>query len=164
MAKRYEWPFPLTMGKLHQVLSDFFSNPIINQTSATLATPTSYAEKIITINRATGVAITLPPALATGDLYTFYVGTTMSGGSTTITKATGTSDTFVGQLESATTTGATTNGFCEALGGADVTITLNGGTTGGVAGSYITFRDIASGKWLVNGFLIGTATLATSVS
>lgn len=164
MSKRYEWQFPITMQRLHNVLSDFFSNPIINHTAATLATPASYAEKIITLNRATGVAVTLPAATGTGDLYEFYIGTTQSGGSTTFTKATGTSDTFVGQIETATTTGATTNGFCEALGGADVTITLNGTTTGGVAGSSIKFRDIASGKWKVEGFLIGSGSLATSVS
>lgn len=164
MAKRYEWSFPIAATRLHQVLSDFFSNPIINHTAATLTVPTSYAEKIITLNRATGVAVKLPPALATGDNYTFYIGTSISGGSTTFTKATGSSDTFVGQIETATTTGATTNGFCEALGGADVTITMAGSTTGGVVGSILEFRDIASGVWLVRGFLIGSGTLATSVS
>jgi hypothetical protein len=38
---------------------------------------------------------------------------------------------------------------------------FNGGTTGGVAGSYVTVQAVAANKWLVIGQVIGTAVLAT---
>jgi hypothetical protein len=163
MAKRHEWPFPIPMTRLHAVLSDFFSNPILNVTTSTYATPTSAAEKLITLNRAGGIAVTLPAAIGSGDKYRFVVGTTFTS-SASFTKKSGSSDTFVGQIETSTTTGATTNGFCESLGGADVTITMNGTTSGGLVGSYFEFEDIASGVWRVAGSNLGSGSLITSVS
>jgi hypothetical protein len=164
MAKRHEWPFPIPMTRLHTVLSDFFSNPILNVATSTYATPSTAAEKLITLNRAAGIAVTLPAAIGSGDKYRFVIGTSVTSNSTTFTKKSGSSDTFVGQIETSTTTGATTNGFCESLGGADVTITMNGSTTGGLIGSYYEFEDIASAVWRVSGANLGSGSLATSVS
>ena len=40
-------------------------------------------------------------------------------------------------------------------------INLNGGTTGGVAGTWIQIVAIAANKYMVNGMLNGTGTVAT---
>ncbi len=71
---------------------------------------------------------------------------------------------MIGYVETATTTGATTNGFAEAAGGTDDTITMNGTTTGGIEGSFVECIDIALNKWFVNGQLVGSGTLASSLS
>jgi hypothetical protein len=44
------------------------------------------------------------------------------------------------------------------------TITMNGSTTGGVAGSWMTFTDVAAGFWMLGGNLVCTGTEATPFS
>ena len=46
----------------------------------------------------------------------------------------------------------------------DNTFTMNGGTQGGVIGSYIRVFGMAANAWHVSGFKIGSGTLATSFS
>lgn len=136
---------------------------LVNVTASSITlSPDIHAGRVVTLNRAAGIAVTMPAATGTGDVYRLYIGTTISSNTTTITA--GGSDTYVGQLEASTTTGATTNGFAEALGGSDHIITMNGTTTGGIVGSFVELRDIASAVWLVSGALVGSGTLATSVS
>jgi len=117
----------------------------------------------VIVKRAAGCTVTLPAATGSGASYQVMVGTTISSNSFIIQVA-NSSDTMVGNLETASTTGATTNGFSEALGGTDDTITMNGTTTGGIAGSFVTLVDIDVNLWLVSGALVGSGTLATSVS
>jgi len=44
------------------------------------------------------------------------------------------------------------------------TITMNGSTTGGLAGSYIELIDVAAGDWIVRAALIGSGSPATPFS
>jgi len=162
----FEWKFPITMGFLHKVLSEHgqFSNPIVTDTaSAVTLSKEKHAGKVLVVNRAAGTAVTLPASTGSGERYEIIVGTTISSNSTTI-KVANSSDTMVGMVETATTTGATTNGFAEAAGGTDDTITMNGTTTGGIVGSRVVVQDFAVNKWMVTGYLIGSGTLATSLS
>lgn len=139
------------------------SGSVVSVVAATVTlAPDAHAGRIVALNRAAGIAVTLPAATGTGDTYNLFVGTTVTSNSTTITAAG--SDTYVGQIETATTTGATTNGFCEAAGTTDHIVTMNGTTTGGIVGSWLRFRDVASAVWLVEGGLVGSGTLATSIS
>ena len=162
----YEWPFPITPNRLHAVLSTHpaFSNPMITETGSSFTVQKErHAGKLVVLSRAAGITAVLPAATGSGESYEFVIGTTQSGGNAVI-KVANSSDTMVGQLETSTTTGATTNGFCEAAGGTDDTITMNGTTTGGIAGSRVRCRDIKANTWLVEGNLIGSGTLATSLS
>ena len=73
---------------------------------------------------------------------------------------------FVGGLSIVSTTVAKADYFPAAANGADDFITMNGGTTGGAAGSFVTCRAIlgasAAKAWLVNGVLAGVgSTMAT---
>jgi hypothetical protein len=69
-------------------------------------------------------------------------------------------DKFVGSLLSVDTdsSGAVV-GFT--AGASNDFINLNGGTTGGVAGTWIQIVAIAANKYMVNGMLNGTGTVAT---
>lgn len=163
MSRRHEWSFPIPMTRLHAVLSDWFSNPILTTTASTFLATSAHADKQIVINKAAGCAVTLPAAAGTGDKFEFVIGTTISSNTSTI-KVANASDTMVGYLVTSTTTGATTNGFSEAAGGTDDTITMNGTTTGGIVGSRVICTDIAKNVWLIEGRLIGSGTLATSLS
>jgi len=53
-----------------------------------------------------------------------------------------------------------TSGF-PANGTSIRSVNLNGTTTGGVAGSYVTFTALNSTQWLVSGVVIGSGTIAT---
>src|SRR5688572_20292539 len=55
----------------------------VNATAATLtATSALHNNKVVTLNRAAGIAVTLPAATGSGDKYRFIVGTTFTGAAT----------------------------------------------------------------------------------
>lgn len=53
--------------------------PISATGSALAVTRALHAGRVITLNRAAGIAVTLPVATGTGDKYTFIIGTTFTG-------------------------------------------------------------------------------------
>ncbi|WP_245460462.1 MULTISPECIES: hypothetical protein [unclassified Mesorhizobium] len=120
-----------------------------------------HRDTVTVLNRAAGVTVTLPAASGTGDVYYVMVGTTVTSNND-IVQVANSSDTMVGVLTTATTT--TGAGTHEAAGGTDDTITMNGTTTGGIVGSYLELRDVATNVWMVLGHLVGSGTLATPLS
>lgn len=134
----------------------------VDVTASTLSvTAADHAGRLVTLNRAAGIAVTLPAAAGTGARFRFLVATTISSNSTTI-KVANASDTMVGHVSTSTTTAGA--GLHEAAGGTDDTISMNGTTTGGIVGSYVEVEDYATNLWRVNGHLVGSGTLATSLS
>lgn len=132
----------------------------INVTASTLTVDRdTHAGAVVTVNRAAGCTITLPASAGKGDEYIFYCGTTITSNSLKIQVANGT-DTLAGGVSISTDIAGVTM-LC---GGTDDTITMSGSTTGGVAGSWVKVTDVASGKWMVNGFLASTGTEATPFS
>lgn len=117
----------------------------------------AYNGETIPLNRAAGQAVTLPASTGSQARYAFYVGTTVTG-PTTIKVANAT-DVMAGRAIMA----ATTPGAFYTTATSD-TITLNGSTTGGVAGSYIVVTDIAAGFWLTEATLQATGSVATPFS
>jgi hypothetical protein len=127
-------------------------------TASTLAVTSDYNGEIIPLNRAAGIAVTLPAATGSQAVYSFFVGTTITSNSTTIKVANSTD-----VMNGIANVGGTTGVVYSTLPASD-TITLNGSTTGGVAGSIIRVTDIASGIWNVTANLIGSGTPATPFS
>jgi hypothetical protein len=117
-----------------------------------------HAGRVVTLNSTTGRAITLPAATGTGDVYTVFVGTTVSSGSHTIVCAG--SDVFNGAV------GVSTDiaGVVESAQVTDSTITMNGTTTGGIAGSFVRVTDVASAVWMLEGFLVSSGVEGTVFS
>ena len=134
----------------------------ITVTAATVSlTRNVHAGAVVLLDRAAGVTVTLPAATGTGDSYEVFVKTAITSNNAIIQVANAT-DTMAGSVSiSSLTTGAGTH---ESAGGTDDTITMNGTTTGGAAGSYVKITDVASGLWQVNGRLCGSGTLASSLS
>lgn len=105
------------------------------------------------LNQATGGAtVTLPAATGSGAEYRFYVGIALASGNY-IVKVASATDYFRGVAWTTQDGGDTALSFDTADTGTVATesdtITLNGGTQGGVVGSVITVRDIASAVWFV---------------
>jgi hypothetical protein len=133
---------------------------IVNVTAATLtATEALHDSKIVTLNRAGGIAVTLPAATGSGARYRFIVGTTFTTAGTI--KVTG-DDTMAGNAIIAQDGGDTSVMF-EAGATAD-TITMDGSTTGGLKGAEAELIDIAADLWFVRYVSAATGTEATPFS
>jgi len=140
------------------------STRIVNVTTSTLiVTQRKHDMKVITLNRAAGIAVTLPVATGSGTVLKFYVGTTVTSNSTTIKVADAT-DIMVGNII-ANSTGDTPDLAQPWPTASDSdTITLNGTTTGGIAGDFVTLIDVAANKWSVQGVTSCSGTEATPFS
>jgi len=135
---------------------------IINATASTLTvTEATHDGALITLNRAAGIAVTLPAATGSGASFRFFIGTTVTSNSTTI-KVANSSDTMVGGVVIMQDAGSTNIAF--EAGGTDDTITGNGTTTGGIKGDYWEVIDVAANLWYVRGLVSGTGAEATPFS
>jgi hypothetical protein len=124
----------------------------ITVTGATTLTKDTHALTQVVLNSTTGRIITLPTSTGKGDWYEVFVSTTVSSGSHVIACATGTTDSFLGGVSMSTDIA----GVTFLANAADDTVTMNGSTTGGLAGSWVRFTDVVSGTWKIEGFLVCT--------
>jgi hypothetical protein len=131
--------------------------------SITAATATMVADdhafRAIVLDRAGGIAVTLPAASGSGDTYTFYVKTTFTSSATI--KVVG-NDVMTGFAEILQDAADTLVAF-ETAADTD-TITFNGTTTGGLLGTQVVLVDIAADLWAVSVIGAATGTEATPFS
>lgn len=127
-------------------------------TAATLTIDSSYNGQVIPLNRAAGITVTLPAATGSQAVYRFVVSTAVTSNNHIIKVANAT-DVMAGTAGVSGTTGS----VFSTLPASD-TITMNGSTTGGLAGSYVEVIDIAAGDWIVTAALVGSGTPATPFS
>ena len=132
------------------------STAVVAITAETTLTYADHVGRIIEINDADG-AVTLPAITSDtiGATYKFFVGTTASD----LDIKTDGTDKFVGNLVLAAAATSQARGFAPAASN-DV-ISMNGTTTGGIAGSVVEVTAIATAEYLVTGTLLGSGTLAT---
>ena len=151
-------PFKTRLDQLQKKTSQ-----VITAASFTLSELHQGDRQLTELSLAAGQAILLPFATGKGGTYRLFVLTTITG-STTIkpqsanNPKTGSPDVFYG---ASLVTGSTPGNFAAT---ANSTITLNGGTTGGLKGSYIELEDVDPGIWRVKGTLLGSGTAATPFS
>jgi len=135
------------------------SGSVVNTTVALTLTEKAHAGRIVTANHTTGFAITLPEATGTGNEYRIFYGTTVASGSATIV-APSASTSFVGGCSISTDIAGVTI-ICNV---ADDTVTMSGSTTGGIKGTNFKFTDVASGLFMVEGFLCASGSEADPFS
>jgi hypothetical protein len=132
----------------------------VSITSATVTVnPNDHAFRAIVLDRAGGIAVTLPAATGSGDTYSFYIKTTFTGSSTI--KVTG-NDVMTGFAEVLQDAADTLVAF-ETAADTD-TITFNGTTTGGLLGTQVVLVDIAADLWSVSSIGAATGVEATPFS
>lgn len=138
------------------------SDSIVSVTAATATvTSAAHAGRTVLLDRAAGQALTLPAATGSGNSYKFFVKTTITSNSTTIKVADAT-DVMAGVAIVANDTDASASIF-ETAADSD-TITLNGGTTGGILGATVELQDVATNLWSVRVVGAATGTEATPFS
>lgn len=139
---------------------------IVNCTASSLAlTVADHDGKTVTLNRAAGVAVTLPDSTAAATLgakFRLFVGTTVTTTST-ITITRDGSATFFGQIFQLADGGATLAAY-ELPGSTVITLGTDSNTTGGTKGDTIELECVASGVWHVIGYTTAAGTEATPVT
>lgn len=149
---------PLTIGGTN------IGNQVTALTADATLTAASHANSIVTLGSATGDTVTLPAATGTGDVYTIIVATTVTSNNHIIQVANAT-DEFAGVVYQVDTDTADAVAAYPALAADNFdTITMNGTTTGGLAGDTYTITDIASGVFALTGFQNASGVVATPLS
>lgn len=140
--------------------SPYLSNyGVVEVTATSLSiTAAGYAGQTIVSNLAAAQTFTLPAATGSGNIYKVFVKTTKTGN--LVIKVASASDIIQGAV--AVTTDAA--GVVIPTAATSDTITMNGSTTGGLAGSWVELQDVASGVWRVGGFLNSSGAEATPFS
>ena len=138
------------------------STRVVPVTASTLAvTQAAHDSKVITLNRAAGIAVTLPAATGSGTSLHFIMAATVTSNTTTI-KVTG-NDIMVGEAMLGQDGGADTVVHFSTAADTD-TITFNGTTTAGTIGDSVELIDIAADTWWVRVIGDATGTEATPFS
>jgi hypothetical protein len=130
----------------------------IEITGSTTLDRETHANCVVRHNAAGGGTITLPASSGNGDVYEVVVHTTVT--SSLIIAVANATDVMRGGVALSTDVA----GVTMLAGSTDDTITMNGSTTGGLAGSFVRLTDYKSGFWRVEGFLTCTGTEATPFS
>lgn len=142
--------------------SPYVSNyGITTVTAATLTiTADAHAGQTIVSDLAATQTFTLPAASGSGNRYTVIVKTTKTGD--LVIQVANATDTMTGTATLATDGGDASVIFATAA--TSDTVTLDGTTTGGIAGASVELVDIASGKWWVRVLSDASGTEATPFS
>jgi hypothetical protein len=168
-------------GPLRSLTGVYTQGPgaVVEITTSTTLSPEAHGGRIIAVGGTLAAALTLTlPAINVstnpttsgpgqdpntinneGVLYTIWVPTTIATSSLKI--GTNGTDKYVGSItmNDVDADGAALVGFFAAA--ANDFINLNGTTTGGVAGSWVRIFAIAANKYMVEGTVLGTGTVAT---
>ena len=137
------------------------SGSVVTLSSDTTLTSASHAGRVMLLDKTDGLTVTLPAASGSGNVYKFFVKTTITSNNYVIQVASS-DDTMSGVAVVANDSDNTASVF-ETLAASD-TITLDGSTTGGILGGMVELQDLYSGKYLVKINQSATGTEATPFS
>jgi hypothetical protein len=126
--------------------------PIVLSSATVTLDRHTHAGTLLVVDRAAGVDATLPASTGGGDKYTFFVKTAVTSNDFTVSVANA-SDVMSGSAILGQDTADTAVHFTTAA--SSDTITMNGSTTGGLAGDIVELWDAAENVWAVR--IIGTA-------
>lgn len=135
--------------------------PVNTTASSLTVTQATHGGRVVTLNRAAGIAVTLPAASGSGTVYEFVIGTSITSNSTTI-KVANASDTMTGSAYVISDNTAAVLGY--KTGASDDTITFNGTTLGGLKGDTVRVVDVAANLFSVQVLSQATGTEATPFS
>ena len=133
--------------------------PVVSDVGATRSITAGESGATFLMNRAAGQVYTLPKAIP-GFFVDFVVSTTVTSNSYKVITATGT-ELLTGNLISIDTDSSNATVGFVANGTNHIAITMNGTTTGGVAGTKFRLTCLSSTLWVVEGSIEGTGTVAT---
>lgn len=119
----------------------------VNVTAATVTLGSTHVGRWVTLNRAAGIAVTLPDSTGSGDAYNLQVGTTFTGASTV--KVANATDVMQGTAILFADAGDTTVSFATTATSDTIDLLGTANSTGGIVGATIQLVDIAADIWSV---------------
>ena len=137
------------------------SNSLVSITADATLTAASHAGRTMVLSVASGATLTLPAASGTGNIYKFFVATTITSNNY-IVQVANANDTMAGVAIVANDSDNSASIF-ETAATSD-TITMNGTTTGGLLGATVEIQDVASNVFSVVSRGAATGTEATPFS
>jgi hypothetical protein len=138
------------------------STRLVSAADATLAvTVAAHSDKVIVLNRAAGVTATLPAATGSGAVFRFTTGTAVTSNNNIIKVADNT-DVMSGSIYVTDQAAGTGTEFSTTT--TSDTVTMNGSTSGGLAGGILTLIDVAANLYAVHGNIIATGVEVTPFS
>ena len=137
------------------------SGSVVSLSSDVSLTSASHAGRVMLLDKADGLTVTLPAASGSGNVYKFFVKTTVTSNNYVIQVASS-DDTMSGVAVVANDGGDGASIF-ETASDSD-TITLDGSTKGGILGGMVELQDLYSGKYLVKIHQSATGDEATPFS
>ncbi len=147
---------------LNNVGAGLKTETFIDANAATLTLNAEDSGKTIILNRAAGCDVTLP-ASAEGLTFKFIIRTSVTSNDYSVATA-ATTDLFLGQITNIDTDTSNALAWYAPDGSDDDAMSMNGSTTGGLAGDEFTVTCIADKRWWVKGTLRATGIVATPFS
>ncbi len=121
---------------------------VISVTTSTLTVvPQAHEGRLIVLNLAAGIAVTLPAATGTGDRYEFVVGLTFTGAASI--KVANATDVMKGTALLFQDAADTVVAFNTASTSDTIDLLGTANSTGGMIGASIILQDMQAGMWLV---------------
>ena len=137
---------PFRMLKGVSIQSDLDVTPVSVTGSTVTLSNEVHAGRLTVLNRAAGIAVTLPAATGSGDMYRIVVGTTFTGAATV--KVVG-NDIMKGTATLFADGGDTVVGFATAADSDTIDLLGTANSTGGISGEEIRLHDMAADTWFV---------------
>lgn len=133
---------------------------VISGQGATRSLNENESGSVALFDRAAGIVYTLPTAKP-GTHFDFVVTTTVTSNAAKVITAAGTELLIGGYTNVDTDTSNAVAAFT-ANGSTHVAVSMNGTTTGAVAGTRLRFTCLSATRWEVEGIVLGTGVVATA--
>lgn len=152
----------MALSKGKQPLFDIVNTkkPVISGLGATRTLSVDESFSTILLDRASGIVVTLPLAVP-GLTYDFIVTTAVTSNSYKVITGAGTELLIGGYTNIDTDTSNAVAAFT-GNGSTHIAVTMNGTTTGGLAGTKLRFTCLSTTRWEVEGINLGSGTVATA--
>lgn len=132
---------------------------VISGSGATVTLTAAQSGSVALFDRAAGIVYTLPSP-AVGLYYDFQVLTTITSNAAKVITSAGTV-LLTGSLINIDTDTSNAVAAWTGDGSTHVSVSMNGTTTGGVAGTFMRFTCISATRWMVSGVIEGSGAVAT---
>lgn len=134
--------------------------PVISGVGATRTLNDSESGSVCLFDRAAGIVYTLPTAKP-GMYFDFIVTTSVTSNAAKVITAAGT-ELLVGGYTNVDTDTSNAVAAFDGNGSTHVAVSMNGTTTGGLQGTKLRFTCLSSTRWMVEGIVRGSGTVATA--
>jgi hypothetical protein len=123
------------------------STPVQVTSSTVTLSAATHGGRTVVLDRAAGIAVTLPASAGSGVRYRMHVKATFTGAATV--KVANATDVMQGTATLYQDSGNTVVGFATGADADTITLYVASNTTGGIFGAIIELEDVATGFWSV---------------